>query len=166
MPTNAAKQMPINASLGDSVEPLRSLSASTATEVTNSASCADRRQLFDRRTEYIDLCDLGHPDRRYPAQQVPVMATHGDSKASLPPCAKELSTPADAGPFSMSMFKNSEEYWKNEAQRYCANVDFWRGRCEIYEKALNQIAAWQDGEKVTSRFDEPGSAEIARNALA
>lgn len=35
-----------------------------------------------------------------------------------------------------------------------------------YEATLNEIAAWHDGEKVTGRFDEPGSAQYAREALA
>jgi hypothetical protein len=36
---------------------------------------------------------------------------------------------------------------------------------ERYEKALNQIASWQEGETVTSMCDDPGSARIARDAL-
>ncbi len=31
---------------------------------------------------------------------------------------------------------------------------------------LNEIASWESGAKVTSRFDEPGSASAAREALA
>lgn len=32
-------------------------------------------------------------------------------------------------------------------------------------EALNDIASWSEGSEVNSRFDEPGSAEIARKAL-
>jgi hypothetical protein len=32
--------------------------------------------------------------------------------------------------------------------------------------ALNRIASWEEGEVVTTAFDEPGSAEIARAVLA
>lgn len=37
---------------------------------------------------------------------------------------------------------------------------------EIYEKALNKSAAWQDGAVVNSSFDSPGDATLAREALA
>jgi hypothetical protein len=37
--------------------------------------------------------------------------------------------------------------------------------CEVYKAALNRIASWSEGDTVTSSFDEPGSAAIAREAL-
>lgn len=36
---------------------------------------------------------------------------------------------------------------------------------ERMREALNIIASWREGPRVTSSFDEPGSAEIARQAL-
>ena len=36
---------------------------------------------------------------------------------------------------------------------------------ERLREALNRIASWREGPRVTSSFDEPGSAEIARQAL-
>ena len=36
----------------------------------------------------------------------------------------------------------------------------------IYEDALNNIACWSEGDKVTGSFDEPASAQIARDALS
>ena len=33
-------------------------------------------------------------------------------------------------------------------------------------EALNRIASWNEGPEVTGSFDEPCSAEIARQALA
>ena len=33
-------------------------------------------------------------------------------------------------------------------------------------QALHEIAAWREGDSVTSGFDEPGSAGTARQALA
>lgn len=40
-----------------------------------------------------------------------------------------------------------------------------RERVRVYENALNEIASWGEGEKVTGRFDEPHSAKKAREAL-
>lgn len=40
-----------------------------------------------------------------------------------------------------------------------------RKEIEQYREALNRIASWSDGNKVTGSFDEPGSAQIARDAL-
>ena len=34
------------------------------------------------------------------------------------------------------------------------------------QAALDAIASWDEGPKVDSSFDEPGSAQIAREALA
>ena len=41
-----------------------------------------------------------------------------------------------------------------------------RSEWERLEAALTRIASWSEGPVVTGRFDEPGSAEIARAALA
>jgi hypothetical protein len=41
-----------------------------------------------------------------------------------------------------------------------------RAKLNVVVKALDRIAAWGDGETVASHFDEPGSAVIAREALA
>lgn len=40
-----------------------------------------------------------------------------------------------------------------------------RARAEVLLKALNVIASWAEGETVTGKFDEPSSAQLARNAL-
>jgi hypothetical protein len=37
---------------------------------------------------------------------------------------------------------------------------------EAERAALNEIASWKEGPIVNSSFDEPGSAQIARRALA
>jgi len=37
---------------------------------------------------------------------------------------------------------------------------------ERLREALNRIASWPEGETVSGSFDEPGSAQIARDALA
>lgn len=37
---------------------------------------------------------------------------------------------------------------------------------ERYRAALNNIASWKEGSKVTGTFDEPESARIARKALS
>lgn len=47
-----------------------------------------------------------------------------------------------------------------------AERDALREKCERYERALNKIAQWHDGPTVNAGFDEPGSAEEAREALA
>lgn len=36
---------------------------------------------------------------------------------------------------------------------------------ERYRAGLNEIASWREGPEVNSRFDEPGSAQKARDAL-
>lgn len=36
---------------------------------------------------------------------------------------------------------------------------------ERYQKALDQIASWQEGDTVRGNFDDPSSARIARAAL-
>lgn len=36
---------------------------------------------------------------------------------------------------------------------------------QIMRTALNIIACWREGKEVTPSFDEPGSANIARDAL-
>lgn len=41
-----------------------------------------------------------------------------------------------------------------------------RAQLEVARDMLNVIACWQDGEEVNGSFDEPGSAEEARKALA
>lgn len=40
-----------------------------------------------------------------------------------------------------------------------------RNKLEIAVEALHCIACWNEGEEVTSSFDEPASAETAREAL-
>lgn len=39
-------------------------------------------------------------------------------------------------------------------------------RFDTLVAALHRIACWSEGEKVTGRFDEPGAAKTARDALA
>ena len=40
-----------------------------------------------------------------------------------------------------------------------------RAERDKLKAALEEIASWREGEVVTSLFDEPGSAETARQAL-
>lgn len=45
-------------------------------------------------------------------------------------------------------------------------IEELRDENERMREALNRIAAWDDGPEVTGHFDEPGSAHVARKALA
>lgn len=40
-----------------------------------------------------------------------------------------------------------------------------RERAKPLLKALNKIASWGEGEKVSGNFDEPNSAQVARDAI-
>jgi hypothetical protein len=77
--------------------------------------------------------------------------------------------------FSCTVGK-SEYEWANAAFVAAANPDTIRAllaerdalqaKVEAMEKALTDIAQWPDGPVVGAHFDEPGSATIARAALA
>jgi len=51
------------------------------------------------------------------------------------------------------------------AQAIILERDALKADNERMREALNIIASWREGPRVTSSFDEPGSAEIARQAL-
>jgi len=44
-------------------------------------------------------------------------------------------------------------------------IDRLRARVNALEYGLNEIAMWSEGERVSGKFDEPGSATIARRTL-
>jgi len=47
-----------------------------------------------------------------------------------------------------------------------AEIDRLRAENKKMRDALNKIASWSEGAIVDKSFDEPGSAKIARDALA
>jgi hypothetical protein len=65
------------------------------------------------------------------------------------------------------------ETWKQVAyaqgdssQKLAAQLVDLQARYETLKGALNQIASWSEGPTVNSSFDEPMSAQAARDALA
>ncbi len=54
-----------------------------------------------------------------------------------------------------------------ECPACCATErDSLASQCAVMRTALDHIASWSEGPQVTSSFDEPGSARIARDALS
>lgn len=70
---------------------------------------------------------------------------------------------------SKTPLTDKEAFCPDDGHGPVVDADFAR-RLEralaVAESALNSVAAWREGDVVGSSFDEPGSAGIARAALA
>lgn len=69
-------------------------------------------------------------------------------------------------PFEMAMYSDLSRWlFYQRAQDILQERDALRIELSLLRAALNEIASWNEGPEVSSSFDEPHAAKVARDAL-